>query len=971
MKADKEEILIREEQVILDRLIAKMDKRLMELDKSLTEEQLKIKKSNVRVLPDAYGSFVYHQDELWRIKHNEKNLIRSRNELYDTRLELTVEDLDRRSKPESMEIKVGLHTYSSGNSIFVMSWKRPVCRHFLLDNASQVYIGLVEDKKQGATYKTRFTLNLKRKIDLSFDEVTRVVHMFPILTEEEKQIIADEFLQELLDRRTEQEFRNIIFSIQRKQGEIIQTPFKQDIIVQGCAGSGKSMIMLHRLPILLYDNPRDLSRTGLYIITPSIAYIQMVANLSADLEIEDIKMGTLKQYYDYSLQKYGLSEDVYGRIDPTIKLSRSKEEYVYSNQCRYDICRIMGELINKGKVDLAEAQRQFGLSPEVGRPGSWQEVIRGRILSIQRVINRNEEALRDYNKIISEIYDSFEKLSQVFKSRRFAEDRQLSREIEEIEKKIRDINLEIAAMNPLTQRRAVLNRKTIRLDLQQQLINLQRRLINLETNKTFDSLEALAQEIDTYLELHRLGINPDLERDKYKKGEFDTARKEYRKSLYDCIMNKDEIGKFFIDIKKKAEDPLLSSILQTSRTLNITEEAVKKLENTKTIYLKPEYAKQIESASNYYNQLLESITDQTYYEIMDILGQKEDEKGRITALDCSPFLYLRIMYYFVGEVPKNKDILITIDEAQDLAPAEIELIKNINGQSLIMNLFGDVRQHLEDTKGLDDWREISHVKRFKTFTMRENYRNARQITNYCNEYFVMKMRPINLDGAGVHTISNENEFVNEIKKIFQQPKGKGLSAIVVHDANEAIVFLRLFSQYRSLIHNMTEGTQEFELGQWNLMTCRQIKGLEFETVIVITGHMTQNEKYIAFTRALDELYIFEGILEEAVKGPIISTEGENIRYKDIGLAKGKRQKREKREKEVDVNFTKPLKDFFLEKGCTVIDKRGSGGCLWVIGDKSEIDNIIMEATKIYHISGFYSAGKATQYRAGWYTKSKL
>ena len=47
------------------------------------------------------------------------------------------------------------------------------------------------------------------------------------------------------------------------------------MIVQGCAGSGKSMIMLHRLPIILYDNPNSLKRTNLFIITPSDMYIQM------------------------------------------------------------------------------------------------------------------------------------------------------------------------------------------------------------------------------------------------------------------------------------------------------------------------------------------------------------------------------------------------------------------------------------------------------------------------------------------------------------------------------------------------------------------------------------------------------------------------------------------------------------------------------------------------------------------------
>lgn len=59
-----------------------------------------------------------------------------------------------------------------------------------------------------------------------FDEVKSVTHFFPLIDEEAEQIIADEFLQELLERRSGQEFKNIVFSIQKKQGKIIQTPFK-------------------------------------------------------------------------------------------------------------------------------------------------------------------------------------------------------------------------------------------------------------------------------------------------------------------------------------------------------------------------------------------------------------------------------------------------------------------------------------------------------------------------------------------------------------------------------------------------------------------------------------------------------------------------------------------------------------------------------------------------------------------------
>ena len=129
----------------------------------------------------------------------------------------------------------------------------------MLDNCAEEYDGVVPGR-HGEEYKTHYQLRLKRQVDLFFDRVEKVTHFFPVMPEEKEQIISDEFLRELLNRRSEQEFKNIVFSIQKRQGEIIQTPFKQNLIVQGCAGSGKSMIMLHRLPILLLDNPNSLDK---------------------------------------------------------------------------------------------------------------------------------------------------------------------------------------------------------------------------------------------------------------------------------------------------------------------------------------------------------------------------------------------------------------------------------------------------------------------------------------------------------------------------------------------------------------------------------------------------------------------------------------------------------------------------------------------------------------------------------------
>ena len=65
-----------------------------------------------------------------------------------------------------------------------------------------------------------------------------------------------------------------------------------------------------------------------------------------------------------------------------------------------------------------------------------------------------------------------------------------------------------------------------------------------------------------------------------------------------------------------------------------------------------------------------------------------------------------------------------------------------------------------------------------------------------------------------------------------------------------------------------------------------------------------------------------------------------------------------------------VKEFFKQAGLEVVDMRSKKGCLWVVGEKEEIDDIVKKAVKNFGINGAYSSSsKALGYRPGWYTKS--
>lgn len=64
-----------------------------------------------------------------------------------------------------------------------------------------------------------------------------------------------------------------------------------------------------------------------------------------------------------------------------------------------------------------------------------------------------------------------------------------------------------------------------------------------------------------------------------------------------------------------------------------------------------------------------------------------------------------------------------------------------------------------------------------------------------------------------------------------------------------------------------------------------------------------------------------------------------------------------------------LKEFFISRGCEVVDSREKNGCLWVIGTKKQLEPHVIEAKRLYQINGDYGAGMATSGKSGWWTKS--
>lgn len=65
-----------------------------------------------------------------------------------------------------------------------------------------------------------------------------------------------------------------------------------------------------------------------------------------------------------------------------------------------------------------------------------------------------------------------------------------------------------------------------------------------------------------------------------------------------------------------------------------------------------------------------------------------------------------------------------------------------------------------------------------------------------------------------------------------------------------------------------------------------------------------------------------------------------------------------------------VKMFLVQNGCRVVDKRPKKGCLWVVGDTHELQELIIEIMQNTDARFRFTptGGRATRHKAGWYTK---
>ena len=186
---------------------------------------------------------------------------------------------DGKSEPE--KIYIGRKALVDENGEFLSyDWRSPIASMYYdysLGNAEYEYNDRV----------VKGDLLKKRQIVIENSEL--------VSAQEQDTLTDDNILIKYLDGNADSRLKSIVATIQREQNKIIRNPLKNNYIVQGVAGSGKTTVALHRIAYLLYNEAKNINESDFMILGPNKYFLNYISELLPDLDIKSVSQSTFEE----------------------------------------------------------------------------------------------------------------------------------------------------------------------------------------------------------------------------------------------------------------------------------------------------------------------------------------------------------------------------------------------------------------------------------------------------------------------------------------------------------------------------------------------------------------------------------------------------------------------------------------------------------------------------------------------------
>lgn len=216
---------------------------------------------------------------------------------------------------ESESYYIGIANLAKGRARdpYVFDWRAPVSGLFYdYDQGEASFAAPAGIIKGEITRKKQYKIKNGRLIYVLENEMN----------------IDDEILQQALCEHADAKLKNIVTTIQREQNSIIRDSAHRILAVQGCAGSGKTSVALHRIAYLLYHNRKNLTAAQVLILSPNNIFGDYISRILPELGEENICEMTFDDFAYRKLRHFGEAEDRYDELEKMLHEDETEEYFL-------------------------------------------------------------------------------------------------------------------------------------------------------------------------------------------------------------------------------------------------------------------------------------------------------------------------------------------------------------------------------------------------------------------------------------------------------------------------------------------------------------------------------------------------------------------------------------------------------------------------------------------------------------------
>lgn len=236
------------------------------------------------------------------------------------------------------DIYIGTGTIrNKDNDLLIYDWRTPVASLFYENETGALSYTIPDGSRIDANVSGRRQFIVEdSKLQKMFDS---------------DMYIGDEILQNMITDSSQSKLRNIVSTIQQEQNEVIRQPLRQDTLVYGPPGSGKTSLALQRIAFLLYQHKDILKPGNILLISPNEVFNDYLSDVLPELGENHVKNITfyrlLGQFPYFKARRF---ETVYGNIRRLREDAGAQDIYEFKSSLWYfrSLHAFLGSLADRG-----------------------------------------------------------------------------------------------------------------------------------------------------------------------------------------------------------------------------------------------------------------------------------------------------------------------------------------------------------------------------------------------------------------------------------------------------------------------------------------------------------------------------------------------------------------------------------------------------------------------------------------------